>query len=222
MTRPNLRRLGESSVLAGLRGPAREAQWRRRRLRRIAAVSLAALAVLLVVQAVRPAPARTRPILVAAHPVAAGATLRDGDLREVDWPAAARLPDPLSRGQARGQVTAGALTAGEPVLAGRLLRTRSLPVGERAVVVPLADPAVAAVVQAGDHVDVFDGSGGPPVAVAAPVLSSLATRDAAGTSAQQPAVVLRVPATSAGRVARAVSQARSSGGALDLAVVGRG
>ncbi|MEC3951793.1 SAF domain-containing protein [Nocardia sp. CDC153] len=135
-------------------------------LRRAGAVALLVLALLLAVRA-DPSAGHTE-VLVAAHDLAPGQVLGDGDLR----PAAretATLPAGTVRDatKLRGATLAGALAAGEiltdlRVLGPRLAAVAAHATDARIVPIRLADNAVAEILRAGDRVDVVAGedSGG--------------------------------------------------------------
>jgi Flp pilus assembly protein CpaB len=131
--------------------------------RRIAAMLLAVGALAL---ALRPSPALTavpRPVLVAV--AVAGLDLPAGTVLTREQVTVTRLPpSAVPSGTAAdpsslvGRVLAGSVRAGEPLTDVRLVGaglTRSLPVGQVAAPVRLADLAVAALVHTGDRVDVL-------------------------------------------------------------------
>ena len=189
-------------------------QWGRRRVRlarvvaraagwprRVAAGMLLTAAVLL---ALRPDPAGTVPapappaadVVVAARDLSAGTVLGRDDLRTVTMPVAI-TPAGVSRrpGGLVGRLAAGPIRRGEAVTDVRVVGpglTAGLRPGESAAVpVRLADPETAALVRAGDRVDILgapagpDGSGTAPnrdaveVASGLRVLAVLRSRDAA-------------------------------------------
>ncbi|GAA5142623.1 SAF domain-containing protein [Pseudonocardia adelaidensis] len=191
--------------------------WRRMvLLRRAAAAVLAALALVL---ALAPAPGSGGvPVVVTVGDVAAGSTLRPGDLTVRHWPAelvpGGALPDPAG---AEGRGDVGAARAGEPITDTRLAGPAAAlgaPAGAAAVPVRLADAGAAALLVPGNAVDVVTvgGSSGEPVvlATAAAVLavlppdspssgrlvlvampSAIAARVAAASLTEQVAVTLR-------------------------------
>jgi pilus assembly protein CpaB len=152
--------------------------------RRVAAVLLAAAALFL---AVRPVPASetvrphpTVPVAVAASDLSAGTVLAARDVAVVRLPPAVVpggvVPD---RQPLVGRALAGTVRAGEPLTDVRLVGpglTVLLPPGRVAAPVRLADLAVAALVRAGDRVDVLaalpDGTQAELVAAGAPVLAA--------------------------------------------------
>jgi Flp pilus assembly protein CpaB len=186
--------------------------------RRTAAVLLAAAALFL---AVRPAPtpATARvpaavPVVVAARDLPAGVALSGSDVAVARWPADV-VPDGLApdAGPLVGRMLAGAVRAGEPLTDVRLVGpglTAQLPPGQVAAPVRLADLAVAALVRAGDRVDVLaalPGEGqaevvaGEALVLAAPRTSTDGVDRAAGL------LVLAVDAGTAARLAAASTTA---------------
>lgn len=148
MTLPPLRPDALLGVLAG---------WPRR-------LAAAFCLVAAVVSALRPAasPERLVPVVVAARPVAAGATLTATDLRLARWPAADLPAGAL--GQLSGAVggrTAGPLARGEPVGSTVLLApavARALALGLVATTVTLSSPDQAAILHTGAVIDLYAGS----------------------------------------------------------------
>lgn len=130
--------------------------------RRAAAVLLAVLALVLAVRPGPPSPpehAADVPVAVAAGDLPAGTVLTAADLSVARHPpgsvpeGAAADPSSLT-----GRELAGPVRAGEPVTDVRLVGaglTALLPPGQVAAPVRLADLAVAALVRAGDRVDVL-------------------------------------------------------------------
>jgi Flp pilus assembly protein CpaB len=190
-----VRRRGRRRV-ALARIAARAAGWPRR----IAVVVLLLAAAVL---ALRPqatgSPAApgvaTTAVVVAARDLAAGTELAAADVRTVPMPVGV-VPAGASRRAAGliGRIAAGPIRRGEPLTDARVVGpglTAGLGTGESAVVpVRLADPDAAALVRAGDRVDVLgtpvapDGdqaTAGDTVAVASGVrvLAVLGSRDPA-------------------------------------------
>jgi Flp pilus assembly protein CpaB len=137
----------------------------------------------------------TAQVVVAARDLAAGTVLAAADLRTVPMPAPV-VPAGVARRSAGlvGQLAAGPIRRGEAVTDARVVGpglAAGLGSGESAAVpVRLADPEAAALVRAGDRVDVLgtpvapDGTqvaGGDAIEVAAAVrvLAVLGSRDAA-------------------------------------------
>ena len=131
--------------------------------RRVVAVLLTLLALVLAVRPV-PGPAGAAepagaPAAVAAADLPAGTVLAPADLRPARLPAGL-VPEGLAPDPELlvGRVLAGAVRAGEPVTDVRVVGaglTALLPEGQVAAPVRLADLAVAALVSAGDRVDVL-------------------------------------------------------------------
>ena len=185
--------------------------------RRVAAALLAVLALAL---ALRPGPAPAGapdaaglPVVVAAADLPAGTTLTPDDLRVVRLPGDA-IPDGVAATSETlvRRVLAGGVRRGEPLSDARLVGTgltSLLPVGQVAAPVRLADLAVAALVRAGDRVDVLatvSGAGtADRVASAALVLAAPAQdggEDHPGAGllllAVEPETAARLAAASAG------------------------
>jgi len=115
--------------------------WRSRRLALVLALAAFALAT---AHVAAPPAARTQAVVVAAHPLAAGATLSDEDLRLVRLPAAL-VPESVTADPARlrGRVVATAVPRGLPVV------TESLTAGRFAVAPPAGSAVVAIEVEPG-------------------------------------------------------------------------
>ena len=175
--------------------------WRRR----VLSAGLLAGAMALALQVLEPAPPATVPVLVAAHDVRAGATLRSGDLRLTRRPAATLPAGALSLvASATGRPVATAVRRGEVLTDVRLAGAgalRGLAAGTVAAPVRVADPATADLVRPGDTVDVLaagagdaDGGYARLAASAVPVLSVL--RTSASDATGEPGVLLVVATTS--------------------------
>jgi hypothetical protein len=129
--------------------------------RRAAVAALVGLAVLFGLSAVSPAAPPTVPVLVAAHDLVAGATLSLADLRSASLPPAAVPGGALRPGaDVLGRLVAGPVRRGEPLTDVRLLGPSLLAAlargpGVVAVPVRFADSGAAALLRAGDHVDVL-------------------------------------------------------------------
>lgn len=138
--------------------------------RRLAAAGLAAGSFAAGLQVLAPRPAVGEPVVVAARDVPPGAVLAAGDLLLVRRPPgvlpAGAVVDPsaavgrtLGSGMRSGEALTDARLVGPGLLAGR-------PPGEVAAPVRIADGEAAALLRAGDRVDVLlasgdDGLGGP-------------------------------------------------------------
>ncbi|MGY1718086.1 Flp pilus assembly protein CpaB [Blastococcus sp. SYSU DS0552] len=184
--------------------------------RRLAAALLAALALVL---ALRPAPtpadgeqSRTAPVVVAATDLPAGTSLTREHLALVRLPrgavpdGAVGVADPLVR-----RVLAGHVRRGEPLTDARLVGaglTALLPPGQVAAPVRLADLAVAALLRAGDRVDVLatGAAPGPAERVAAGALVLAAPTGDAGEPGAG-LLVLAVDEATAARIAAAAATA---------------
>lgn len=186
------------------------------RRRRPLAALLAGLSVLLALTALRPAPpgrmtsGRTVSVLVAAHDLAAGAVLRDGDVRSAAYPAGLVPGGAVRAGETMtGRRLVLPVRAGEPLtdvrfLADGLLERLSGP-GSVAAPVRIADAGEVALLRPGNRVDVL----------AAPTSDTTVRGSTTGGTADAAtiasgAVVLSVPTTSAAAV--------TDGGLVVLAV----
>ena len=134
-----------------------------RKNRRILASVVAATTAFCVLRSVQPQAEPTVPVLVAAADLAAGHTLAAEDLVTKPWPASFAsglvFTDP---GEAAGRITAGPLTAGEPIGPSRVVgpglldaETNAGGLAQVAAGVRLADPGEAALLAPGDIVDVL-------------------------------------------------------------------
>lgn len=135
--------------------------WRRylRKHRRWLAALLAVVAALLLVRAGRAGPATTAPVLVASAGASAGATLTSADVTVAAWPSELVPPGALSSpDELPDRPLAAPLSAGEPLVPTRFLSPSVLAAygaGLVAAPVRLADSGVAALLRAGDVVDVL-------------------------------------------------------------------
>jgi Flp pilus assembly protein CpaB len=129
------------------------------RHRRIAAALLAGVAAFCLARAAAPPPPATVPVVTAARDLAGGIALRSGDVRvtrmAADVAAQGALTSPAA---ALGRVLATPMRTGETLTNVRLLG-RSLLAGYGAglvaAMVPIPDPAVAALLQPGERIDVY-------------------------------------------------------------------
>jgi Flp pilus assembly protein CpaB len=184
------------------------------RHRVLLSAGLAAGSVATAVTALSPAAAPTTAVVVAARDLSAGVPLRDDDLQTVDLPARAvpsgALDDPAA---VVGRLVAGPVRAGEPLTDVRLLGAALLPPGpEVAAPVRVAERATAALVRAGDVVDVLsaapDGrAAAATVVTAVRVLSVPLADDDAGEGAL---LVLAATRPAAARLAAAAVTGRLS------------
>ena len=190
------------------------------RHRVLLSAGLAAGAVASGLSAVAPPPATTVRIVAAAHDLPAGALLSAVDLTEIALPSSAVPAGALTdASDATGRLVAGPVRRGELLTDVRLLGAGLLPPGKSvAVPVRLAEPASAALVSAGDRVDVLSaategGAAAQLVASELQVLSVPALGDAAGEGAL---IVVAASRAIAARLAAAAVTGR-----LSVAVHGR-
>ena len=181
-----------------------------RRRRGLLAAGLAAGAVATALPQLAPPATPGVVVLAAARDLVAGAALQEADVVRVELPTAA-LPDgALIELPPDGARVAGAVRRGEPLTDVRLLGAALLDPADGLVAsaVRVADPAGAALVQAGDRVDVLaaspDGGGAdaPPAARDVLVLSVPAPEPQAEGGLL---VLATTPATAARLAASAVS-----------------
>jgi len=157
--------------LARVRAPVglsvRSALWR---LRLVVVAVCLGVAAGAVVHALRPPPAATVPVVVLARGVGAGTTLTAADLVVADVPPGAAPAGALtSTDAAHGHVAAVDLPARLPLTPALLAGTTlSGPPGTVVVAVRLGDPAVAALLEPGLHLDLVaarpEGGDGETVA----------------------------------------------------------
>jgi Flp pilus assembly protein CpaB len=183
------------------------------RHRVLLSAGLAAGSVATAVSALAPAAAPTTPVVVAARDLTAGAPLGSADVRTVELPAgvapAGALVDPAD---AVGRLVPGPVRSGEPLTDVRLLGAGLLPPGsEVATPVRVAERATAALVRAGDVVDVLsaapDGAAATTVVTAVRVLSVPFADDDPGEGAL---LVLAATRSAAARLAAAAVTGRLS------------
>jgi pilus assembly protein CpaB len=190
------------------------------RHRVLLASGLAAAAVASGLSAVVPAAAPTVPVLTAAHDLAAGAVLGPDDLVAAAVPRALVPAGALTDvALAAGRLVAGPVRRGEALTDVRLLGAALLPAGSQvAVPVRLAEPATAALVRAGDLVDVLSASpeGGVAAVVVAEQLSVLSVPELSDAAGEGALVVVAASRSTAARLAAAAVTGR-----LSVAVHGR-
>lgn len=211
------------------------------RHRRVVAALAVATAVAAGLQAVAPAGAATVPVLAAARDLGWGDPLRAGDLQQVRLPADA-VPDGAleETAVAVGRLLASPVRRGEPITDVRLVGPGLLDGHDAdgdllAVPVRVADPGAAALIGAGDTVDVLAApadafaaeaeADSGPVALPADVVAgdvrvlAVPSRDAAGAvpSAEGALLVVAASSSQAARLARAQATSR-----LSIAVRGSG
>jgi SAF domain-containing protein len=162
--------------LPSVTGAGRRARWRRGVLRRVLSGALAASAVVVATTVARPPPPPMVSVVVAAHAVPSGTVLSEGDLRGVRVRVDAAQPAALTTiADAVGRRLGAALAPGEALTAGRLVPrgpADGLAAGRVALHVVAADPASVDLLSPGVGARVYPVTGGPPLAVAAEVLSA--------------------------------------------------
>jgi Flp pilus assembly protein CpaB len=184
------------------------------RHRALVAGGLAAAAVAVALPAlVAPAEPAVQ-VLSAARDLPAGAVLSDDDLVALALPEAAVPTGVLVDATAVvGRLLAGPVRRGEALTDVRLLGAGLLTAGDGvAVPVRLAEPATAALVQAGDRVDVLSAApeGGPAAQVVAAGLTVLAVPGLADDTGEGALVVLAADPPVAARLAAAAVTGRLS------------
>ena len=129
-----------------------------RRHRALLSAGLAAAAVAAALPTLSPTPAPTLRVVAAARDLVPGSPLAAGDLALVSWPRAVAPAGVLtSLSDAVGRVLAGPVRTGEALTDVRLVGSALLVRGHGLVAAPvrLADPSTAALLHAGDRVDVL-------------------------------------------------------------------
>lgn len=158
----------------------RTARWHRRGL----SAALFGCAVLLALASLSPAPPASTRVVVAAHDLASGHTIGDGDLRSVAYPPELVPETALaSVGEAVGRIVGSSVSAGTPITASTTVSTTITPgPGELLVAFRVSDAAVLRLVQVGDRVTVVSaGQDGQVVTLATKV--RVATVPQAGAAA---------------------------------------
>jgi pilus assembly protein CpaB len=142
--------------------------------RRLIALACLLLAGLSALHADRPsahADVATAEVVVAARELTAGTVLGADDIRVASWPATLRPVTAVANPTAAiGRTVAGPVGSGEMITTTRLVGNdlaAGLPVGLIAVAVPLVDSGTAALIHAGDRVDLLS----PPSDTTSPVPS---------------------------------------------------
>jgi len=183
------------------------------------AAGLAAGSVATGLSVVAPDAPRSAGVLTVTRDLPAGTAVTSADVRATSVPAglqpAGALRDP---GQAVGRLVAGPVRRGEALTDVRLLGAALLPPGsEVALPVRLAEPATAALVVAGDRVDVLSASpdGAATADVVAAGLRVLAVPDVGGAG-DGALLVVAASRPAAGRLAAAAVT-----GSLSVVVLGR-
>ncbi|RNI23881.1 SAF domain-containing protein [Flexivirga caeni] len=227
--RPGRRRL-QGLLPHTWQGDGREARWRRSRARRVLAGLFAGAAALAVVGALRPTGPATHPVAVAAHNLPAGSRLTTGDVREVRWTAADRVPAALPASSVAGTVLTAPIAAGEPFTRTRVRAVRGWTgqqPGQVIVGVTSGDGPLMRVLRPGDRVDLIDTGKGTTIAAGVTIVSMLApsvathTRSVAGDAAAEgtPSALVAVSPRQAAAIGSA-GAARSGGlgGGIQLAL----
>ncbi|MFI6583544.1 SAF domain-containing protein [Embleya sp. NPDC050493] len=192
--------------------PLTRRPWRRvlaRHRRGLAALS-AAVAVFAVIVAVRPAPAPTGPILVAARDLPAGSTPGVADLTLVAMPTALHPAGVLHAvGQAAGVALTGPLRRGEPVTDVRVARSGGpRDTGTVALPARFADADAVAVLRPGDRIDVLAAPAPEhpgPARLIVPAALVVARPAATGASSTGALLILEVPRAAAAELAGAAN-----------------
>jgi Flp pilus assembly protein CpaB len=190
------------------------------RHRRPLAAALVAAAFLLGLRAVVPPPPPSIEALVAAHDLDAGVRLTSADLRVVR---VARSLAPITGALAESTAVGRVLAA--PVRAGEVLTDRSVvgpsmlagyPDGTVATAIRLPDAEIAALLHAGDHIDVYSAVAeiGEPAVLVASDLVVVAAVEPADEVRQAGAVV--VLAATPEQAARLAGAAGTRALALDI------
>lgn len=188
-----------------------------RRHRALLAAGLTAAAVATALPVLAPTPAATSRVLAAGRDLPTGATLTAGDLVPLSLPRAA-VPDGAltTSAAAVGQVLAGPVRRGEALTDARLLGAALVTGGPGVVAAPvrLADPATAALLHAGDRVDVL-AAGTDAAAPTSAVAVAAGLQVLAVPAADQPdgdgaLVVLAATPATAARLAAAAVRSRLS------------
>jgi pilus assembly protein CpaB len=199
-----------------LQGGLRELSRAVRRHRALLAAGLVAAAVATALPTLAPAPLPTVAVLSAAHDLAPGAPLAAADVVTTALPRSAVPAGALTLpGSALGRVVAGPVRRGETLTDVRLLGAGLLAGGRDLVATPvrLADPATAALLHAGDRVDVLaapaDGKPVSATTVAAGV-QVLAVPGAGQSDPDGALVVLAATPQTAARLAAAAVGSRLS------------
>lgn len=200
--------------------PLRDLRRALARHRVLLACGLAAGSVAAGLHAVAPAPLPTVAVVAAARDLPGGTVLAADDLVRVELPEQLAPPAALHDPDAAvGRLVAGPVRAGEALTDVRLLGAALLPAGpEVAAPVRVAEPATAALVRAGDVVDVLSaspdgGASATTVVSAVRVLSVPLVADDAGEGA--------LLVVAAGRAAAARLAAAAVTGRLSVVVHGR-
>ena len=206
------------SSLSELGGATRAATsaWLHRlaRHQRAVTATFVGLGVLAGIAAVRPADGRTLPVIAVVHDLAAGVALSASDLTTLQLPRSAVPAAALtSIEKATGRTLAGPMGRGEVLTQTRLAGAALLGAGTDHVAVPvrIADAGSAALLHAGDHVDLLAAphDGGLAQVVAADVAVLVVPASASGLD-DGALVVVACSAATAQRLASAAVSSRIS------------
>ncbi len=186
------------------------------RHRTLLAAGLAAGAVATALPVLAPSPPETAQVVTATRDLLSGRPLEPGDLRLTAVPLAT-VPDGavVSLSDAVGRRVAGSVRRGEALTDVRLLGA-GLVRGRGVVAAPvrLADPATAALLRAGDRVDVLgvltDGGAGAPAQTLAAGLEVLSVPAGDAADGEGALVVLGASSETAARLAAAAVTSRLS------------
>jgi Flp pilus assembly protein CpaB len=187
-----------------------------RRHRGLLSAGLAAAAVAAALPTLAPPAPPTVQLVAAAHDLAAGTPLAAADLRVVSWPRSVAPAGALATvDDVVGRVLAGPVRTGEALTDVRLIGAALLARGTKLVAAPvrLADPATAALLRAGDHVDVLAVRTTEPQAAAVTVASGLSVLAVPAPGEADPdgaLVVLAATPDTAARLAAAAVGSRLS------------
>lgn len=187
-----------------------------RRHRGLLSGGLAAAAVAMALPTLAPAPPPTTSVVAAAHDLAAGTPLRASDLVAVAWPRAVLPAGALvALDDAVGRVLGGPVRAGEALTDVRLAGASLLGHGAQLVAAPvrLADAATAALLHAGDRVDVLAVRTDQPSSTATVIASGLSVLAVPAPGEADPdgaLVVLAATQATAARLAAAAVGTRLS------------
>ena len=175
---------------------------------------LAAASVATAISALAPPPTATSAVVVAARDLPGGHELRPDDLATTQLPASS-VPDGAlaDLSSAAERLLAGPVRAGEPLTDVRLLGAGLLPPGpEVAAPVRVAEPATAALVRAGDVVDVLSAApdGAATAATVAAGVRVLSVPRAGDDPGEGALLVVATGRATAGRLAAATVTGRLS------------
>ncbi len=179
----------------------------RRRRRPLAAVA-AFLAVFWGLGAARPPAPPTLAVYAAARDLPGGTTLREGDLITLMLPRDALPADAATEASAlvgraiNGPVSARSVLTAKTVATGRELARP----GHIVLAVPLANRALASLLQPGAQVDLFAAGGSTALAAGVRVVGVPQEQQAAWAAEPQPMLLVELPTDAAAPVAAAAAQ----------------